>query len=181
MVPSTPADAKGLLKTAIRGEDPVMFFEYKMLYALKGLVPSDPDVAIPFGQAKVVREGRDLTVVAVGSMVHRSLDAADQLEREGILVEVVDPRTLSPLDTDTIFASVDKTNRVIVVDEGTPRCSVASDIAAIIGEYRFASLDGPVRRINSPHAPKPFSPSLERAAIPSADDIVGIARSMFRR
>lgn len=177
--PSTPADAKGLLKTAIRGQDPVMFFEYKMLYATKGEVPDDPDFTIPFGKARIARAGRDITCVAIGSMVHRALEAADRLDAEGISLEIIDPRTLSPLDTDTIFASVEKTSRALVVDEATPRCAMAADIAATIAEHRFGWLDGPVRRINSPHAPKPFSPALEKHAAPTAVDILAMARHMM--
>lgn len=181
VVPSTPADAKGLLKTAIRGEDPVMFFEYKMLYAIKGEVSDDADLAIPFGQARIAREGRHISCVAIGSMVHKSLEAAAALESEGISLEVIDPRTLSPLDTGTIFASVEKTNRAMIVDEATPRCSMAADIAATIAEHRFGHLDGPVRRLNAPHVPKPFSPALEKDAVPTATDIIAMARHMMGR
>ena len=177
--PSTPADAKGLLKTAIRGEDPVMFFEYKMLYGIQGEVPDDPGFTIPFGKARIAREGSDITCVAIGSMVHRAEEAARLLEAEGISLEIIDPRTLSPLDTDTIFGSVEKTSRAMVVDEATPRCAMAADIAATIAEHRFGWLDGPVRRLNSPHAPKPFSPVLERHAAPGAGDIAAMARHMM--
>jgi pyruvate/2-oxoglutarate/acetoin dehydrogenase E1 component len=179
VVPSTPADAKGLLKTALRGTDPVMFFEYKMLYATKGPVSDDPDLTIPLGQARVMRPGTDITCVAIGSMVPRCLEAAEVLASAGISLEIVDPRSLSPLDTATIFASVEKTSRAMIVEEATPRCAMSADIAATIAEQRFGFLDGPVRRLNAPHAPKPFSPVLERHAIPSTAEIVAMARHMM--
>jgi pyruvate dehydrogenase E1 component beta subunit len=180
-MPSTPADAKGLLKTALRGEDPVIFFEPKLLYGTKGLVSDDPDLLVPFGLAAVVREGSDLTIVATGLMVSRAVEAATLLQASGISVEVIDPRTVSPIDWDTIFASVDKTGRLLVVNEATLVCSVASEIAATVGEQRFASLDGPVRRIGSPFAPKPSTPGLEKLAYPSVEGIAQVATEMMPR
>ena len=180
-MPSTPADAKGLLKSALRGEDPVVFLEPKLLYGTKGLVSDDPDLLVPFGLAAVVRDGTDITLVATGLMVSRALDAAARLQESGISVEVIDPRTVSPIDWQTIFASVDKTGRVLVVVEATLVCSVASEIAATIGEQRFASLDGPVRRIGSPFVPKPSTPGLEKLAYPSVDEIERVAREMMPR
>lgn len=179
-MPSTPADAKGLLKTALRGEDPVIFFEHKLLYGVKGPVP-EGDHLVAFGSAAVVREGADLTVVATGLMVSKALEAAERLAQAGIALEIVDPRTVSPIDYETIFRSVDKTARALVVTEATLACSVASEIAASIGERRFYSLDGPVRRIGSPFVPKPSTPVLEKLAYPSTDDIVRVAGEMLGR
>ena len=180
-MPSTPADAKGLLKSALRGEDPVIFFEPKLLYGTKGPVSDDPDLLVPFGKAAVAREGSDLTIVATGLMVSRAQEAATRLQVAGVSAEIIDPRTVSPIDWETIFASVDKTGRVLVVNEATLVCSVASEIAATIGEKRFNSLDGPVRRIGSPFVPKPSTPGLEKLAYPSVDEIERIAREMVPR
>ena len=180
-MPSTPADAKGLLKAALRGEDPVIFLEPKLLYGSKGLVSDDPELTLPFGRAALSREGSDLTIVATGLMVSRALDAATKLAAAGISAEVIDPRTISPLDWDTIFASVDKTGRALVVNEATLTCSVASEIAATIGEHRHASLKGAVRRLGAPFAPKPSTPGLERLSYPQVDDIVRVAREMLDR
>ena len=181
VMPSTPADAKGLLKSALRGEDPVIFFEHKLLYGTKGLVSDDPELLVPFGLAAVVQEGSDLTIIATGLMVSRALEAAARLQESGISAEVIDPRTVSPIDWATIFASVDKTGRVLVVNEATLVCSVASEIAATIGEQRFTSLDGPVRRIGSPFVPKPSTPGLEKLAYPSVDGITRVATEMMPR
>ena len=180
VVPSTPADAKGLLKSALRGEDPVLFFEHKQLYALKGEVPAGEHV-VPLGQARVLRPGPDLTIVAWAAMAHRALEAADALAADGISAEVIDPRTLSPLHDAAILASVRRTGRALVVDEATLRCSVGSEIAATIGEHAFDALKGPVRRLASPHAPKPFAPVIEALSIPRSADIVAIARDMLTR
>ena len=180
-MPSTPADAKGLLKSALRGEDPVIFFEPKLLYGTKGPVSDDPDLLVPFGKAAVAREGSDLTIVATGLMVSRAQEAATRLQAAGVSAEIIDPRTVSPIDWETIFVSVDKTGRVLVVNEATLVCSVASEIAATIGEKRFNSLDGPVRRIGSPFVPKPSTPGLEKLAYPSVDEIERIAREMVPR
>ena len=180
-MPTTPADAKGLLKSALRGEDPVIFLEHKLLYGTKGQVPDGDDWLVPLGRAAVVRAGVDLSIVATGLMVSRALEAAVRLEAAGVSAEVIDPRTVSPIDWDTIFASVDKTGRALVVNEATLVCSVASEIAATIGEKRFASLDGPVRRIGSPFVPKPSTPGLEKLAYPSTDQIVRMAMEMMPR
>ena len=181
VMPSSPADAKGLLKSALRGEDPVVFFEHKLLYGTKGPVSDDPELLVPFGLASVVQEGSDLTIIATGLMVSRALEAAARLQESGISAEVIDPRTVSPIDWATIFASVDKTGRVLVVNEATLVCSVASEIAATIGEQRFTSLDGPVRRIGSPFVPKPSTPGLEKLAYPSVDGITRVATEMMPR
>ncbi|MFN0000590.1 MAG: alpha-ketoacid dehydrogenase subunit beta [Burkholderiaceae bacterium] len=182
LMPTTPADAKGLLKSALRGEDPVIFLEHKLLYATKGLVPDGTDVLVPIGRAAIARPGDDLTIVATGLMVSRALDAAARLEQEaGVSAEVIDLRTVSPIDWDTVFASVDRTGRVLVVNEATLVCSVASEVAATIGEKRFNSLDGPVRRIGSPFVPKPSTPGLEKLAYPSTDQIAQTALEMVPR
>jgi pyruvate/2-oxoglutarate/acetoin dehydrogenase E1 component len=180
-MPSTPADAKGLLKTALRGEDPVVFLEHKLLYGTKGMVSDDPDLMVPFGKAAIVREGSDLTIVATGLMISRAVEAATRLEQKGVTVEIIDPRTVQPIDWDTIFASVDKTGRALVINEATLFGSVASEIAATIGEKRFTSLDGPVRRIGAPFVPKPSTPGLEKLAYPSVDEIERVAKEMLPR
>ena len=156
-VPTTPADAKGLLKTAIRTDDPVLFLEHKNLLTLKGPVP-EGEYLVPFGQAAVPREGRDVTIVAIAFMVQEALRAAEELAREGVSVEVIDPRTLAPLDIDTILASVHKTGRLLIVDEDFAPCGAAADIATQVMERAFDDLDAPVRRLNGVFAPTPFSP-----------------------
>ena len=180
-MPSTPADAKGLLKSALRGEDPVIFLEHKLLYGTKGLVSDDPDLLVPLGRAAIVQEGTDLTIVATGLMISRAQEAAARLRASGVSVEIIDPRTVSPIDFETIFASVDKTGRVLVVNEATLTCSVASEIAATIGELRFNSLDGPVRRLGAPFVPKPSTPGLEKLAYPSVEGITRVAMEMVPR
>ena len=179
VVPATPADAKGLLKTAIRGQDPVVFLEYKKLYPVKGPVSSDPDLLIPFGKARIHREGRDLTICATGHMVTKAIEAADRLAAQGIFAEIVDPRTVAPLDFDTILASVEKTSRLVVCDEATITCSIASEIAATVSDRGFYFLDAPVRRVCSPEVPKPFSPSLEPYSIPQVEDICTAALDLL--
>jgi pyruvate dehydrogenase E1 component beta subunit len=178
-IPGTPAAAKGLLKTALRGSDPVVFLEYKGLYGMKGPVSDDPDLLIPFGRASIERAGGDVTVVASGTMLHRALEAAGQLAEEGVEAEVIDPRTAWPIDFDLIIESVNRTNRLVVVDEATKECSLASEIAATVGEQAFYALDAPVRRVASPHMPKPFSPKLEPVSIPQTPDIVAAIRSVL--
>lgn len=175
VVPSTPADAKGLLKTAIRSQDPVIFLEYKKLYPTKGPVSSDPDLVIPFGKARIHRPGSDLTIAATGHMVLKALEAADKLAERGISAEVIDPRTVSPLDMDSILASVEKTSRLVVCDESTITCSIASEIAATVSDRGFYFLDAPVKRVCSPEVPKPFSPSLEPLSVPQVADILAAA------
>jgi pyruvate/2-oxoglutarate/acetoin dehydrogenase E1 component len=178
VVPSTPADAKGLLLSAIRDDDLVMFFENKVLYALKGDVP-DGDEAIPLGKAHIKREGSDVTIVAISRMVQQSLAAAKQLANDGIEAEIVDPRTLSPLDEETILDSVAKTKRLVIVDEDNPRCSAATDIAALVADKGFDLLDAPIKTVNSPHTPVPFSPPLEQFYIPSPERIAETVRQLF--
>lgn len=175
-VPATPADAKGLLKTALRSGDPTIFLEYKLLYTVEGEVDEDPEATIPFGVARTHRPGRDVTIVATGRMLHKSLAAADRLAEAGIEAEVIDPRTLAPLDLDTIFASVRRTSRAVVVDEAVRTCSAASEIAASVAEACFGWLDAPVLRVASPHVPKPFSPPLEAISVPDVGDIESAVR-----
>jgi pyruvate/2-oxoglutarate/acetoin dehydrogenase E1 component len=177
VVPSTPYDAKGLLSSAIRDNDPVMFFEHKVLYDTPGEVPED-NYTIPLGVADVKREGKDATIVTLGRMVHFSLDAAEKLAGEGVDVEVVDLRSSSPLDEEAILTSVRKTHRLVVVDEDTPRCSVATDVVALVADQAFDYLDAPCKRITAPHTPVPFSPTLEDVYIPSVDTIVSTVKSL---
>ena len=177
VVPSTAYDAKGLLKTALRGKDPVLFMEYKRLYTNEDEVP-DEDYAIPFGQADVKRQGRDVTIVATGPMVPKALEAAEQLAPEGIEVEVVDTRTLVPFDKATVFASVEKTNRVIVTDEEVKRGGTSAEIASLIAEECFDSLDAPVKRLAAAEVPMPFSPELEKLVVPKTEHLVDAAREL---
>nr|WP_297127154.1 alpha-ketoacid dehydrogenase subunit beta [Thermococcus sp.] len=170
IMPSTPYDAKGLLIASIEDDDPVVFIEHKGLYGIKGPVPEEP-YSIPLGEADIKKEGKDVTIVATAAMVHKALEAAKKLKEEGISVEVVDPRTLVPLDVDTIVNSIKKTGRLVVVDEGYPRCSFATDIAAIAASKAFEYLKAPVKLVTPPATPIPFSPALEKEWIPSAEKI----------
>ena len=169
-VPTTPYDAKGLLNTAIADENPVIFVENKRTVNMKGPVPVE-HYAIPFGKADIKREGKDLTIVAVQALVYDALTVADEMENEGLSIEVIDPRTLKPLDRETIFNSVKKTGRLIVCDEGWMNCGMASEIAATVSEECFDYLDAPVVRVAAPDTPCPFSPPLEDAYIPGAGQI----------
>ena len=176
-VPSTPYDAKGLMKSALRGRDPVMFIEYKRIYAQEGEVPEE-DYTIPFGQADVKREGSDVTIIASGPMVGKALEAADSLSQEGIEAEIVDPRTLVPLDKETIFASVEKTNRVIVTDEEVKRGGSGAELASLIAEECFDALDAPVKRVAAANVPMPFSPELEKLVLPNPDSLIAAVREL---
>lgn len=179
VVPSTPGDAKGLLKSAIRSPDPVLFFEYKRIYTSRGEVP-DGVYTIPLGQAKICREGEDATVVAIGPMVQKSLEAAMLLEDDGYDVEVVDARSLSPLDTETICESVRRTGHVVVCGEDSSFAGAVSEIAAMIGENCFGDLNGPVVRVGSPHVPMPFSSELVKHVVPDVADITAaVSRVMM--
>jgi 2-oxoisovalerate dehydrogenase E1 component len=173
-VPADPADAKGLLKTALRCDDPVLFLEHKSLLSRKGPVP-DGEHLVPFGQARVVQPGTDVTVVAVGIMVPRALEAMASLREDGISVELIDPRTLEPLDIDTILASVAKTGRLLIADETFAPCGVGAEIAARVMERGFDDLDAPVRRLHGAHTPTPYSPPLEKAVVP---DSYAVARAV---
>ena len=175
VVPSTPADAKGLLIASIRDDDPVIFCEHKVLYDVQGPVP-EGDFVIPLGQADVKRKGTDATIVAISRMVEFSLQAADTLAAEGISAEVVDPRTLVPLDADTILDSIRKTGRLVIVDEDNPRCSAATDIATLAATEAIEYLSAPVKLVTAPHTPVPFSSSLEDTYIPSPGRIAAAVR-----
>jgi len=168
--PSTPYDVKGLLNTAIADDNPVVFMENKRLYTVKGEVPEEY-YTIPFGKADVKREGDDLTIIATQALVHDALAIADEMEKEGVSIEVIDPRTLVPLDKETIFKSVEKTSRLVVADESILSCGVASEISAIVCEERFDYLDAPIVRVGSPNCHCPFSMPLEDAYIPGKEEI----------
>jgi len=179
-MPASPADAKGLLRTALlKSQDPTIFFAHERLMDERGAVP-DGEYDIPFGQAAVRREGRDLTIIATGVQVPRALAAAEALAKEGISVEVVDPRTLEPLDKATLLASVKKTGRLVVTDESHDNCSVASGLAAIMADEGFASLRAPIKRVTIPHVPVPFAVSLEDYVTPTAERIVAAARQLMK-
>jgi pyruvate/2-oxoglutarate/acetoin dehydrogenase E1 component len=175
VMPTTPADAKGLLTSAIRGDDPVMFFEHKTLYGDKGEVP-DGDYLLPFGHARMVREGHDASIVTCGQMVGFAARAADNLAKEGIACDVIDLRTTSPMDEETILDSVEMSGRLIVVDESPPRCSLASDIAGLVANKGFAALRAPIEMVTPPHTPVPFARELEKAYLPSAAGIEAAVR-----
>src|SRR5579864_3898817 len=177
VVPSNAYDAKGLLIQAIRDDDPVVFCEHKLMYDLKAEVPDEP-YTIPFGEANIVRDGDDVTVVALSRMVHYATEAAETLAKDGIEVELIDPRTTSPLDEDTILESVERTGRLVIVDEATPRCAFATDIAALVADQAWGALKAPIRRVTAPHTPVPFTPSLEKLYIPSPDKIATAVREV---
>jgi len=177
VLPSTPCDAKGLLKTAIRDDNPVVFFEDKMMYKLKGSVP-EGDYTIPFGVADIKRAGKDITLVATSSMVQVALGAAELLAQTGISAEVIDPRTTWPLDEQTLIESAKKTSRVIVIDEGYGRYGVTGEIASIIAEGAFYSLEAPVKRMGAMHVPIPFSPPLEDLTVPAEQAVFEAARAL---
>ena len=178
VVPSTPYDAKGLLHHALRCDDPVMFLEPRELLTLKGPVP-EATYEIPFGVAAVVRAGTDVTVVAVGRMVPRALEAADVLSREGVSVEVIDPRTVAPLDVETIGASVAKTGRLLIADEAFGLYGIGAEIAAQVADRFFDELDAPIRRVNGLHTPTPYSPPLEAAVVPDTDAVTKAIRDLL--
>jgi acetoin:2,6-dichlorophenolindophenol oxidoreductase subunit beta len=176
-VPSTPYDAKGLLKSAIRDDNPVVFFEDKMMFATKGPVPEE-EYTIPLGVAEVKREGEDLTIVATSSMVYVALEAAELLEQEGVSAEVVDPRTLVPLDRETLVASVVKTGHALVVDEGHTSYGVSAELAAVLADEAFWHLDAPVKRLAALDVPIPFSPVLEDQTVPTPERVVEVAKAL---
>jgi len=170
VLPSSAYDAKGLLIQSIRDNDPVIFFENKVQYDDVEDVPDEP-YTIPFGEANLTREGDDVTIVAFGRMVKIANEAADRLERQGISCTVVDPRTTSPLDTDTILECVEQTGRLVIVDEASPRCNMATDISALVAQEAFGALRAPIAMVSPPHTPVPFAPNLEDMFIPSADRV----------
>jgi len=171
VMPSTPADAKGLLISAIRDDNPVVFLEHKILYALEGEVPAG-EYTIPLGKADIKREGKDVTIVATAQAVHTALSAAEKLARDGISVEVLDPRTLSPLDEDAILESVRKTHRLVIVHEAVKFAGPGAEIAALVAEKAFDRLDAPILRIAAPFTPVPFSSALEKEYIPSEEKVI---------
>ena len=178
VMPSNPYDAKGLLIQAIRDDDPVIFCEHKLLYAMKGDVP-DEDYTIPFGEASWLRDGEDLTIIAFSAMVPKAIEAAEKLAEEGIKCTVIDPRTTSPLDEESILESAEETGRVVIVDESTPRCSIASDISSIIVDKAFKALKAPIKKVTAAHSPVPFSPALEQAFIPQTEGIIEACREVL--
>jgi pyruvate/2-oxoglutarate/acetoin dehydrogenase E1 component len=197
VMPSTPYDAKGLLKTAIRDDNPVMFFEHKLLYgatspggkaktAVNDLDETfrpapEEEYTVPFGLCDVKREGKDVSIVATGYMVHKSLKAAKLLEQLDIDCEVIDPRTLVPLDRDTILGSVEKTGRLVIVSEDVLSCGVSAEISAIVAEHAIFSLDAPIRRVAVPDTPIPFAPVMEQSVIPQVEQIVEAVKSVVYR
>jgi 2-oxoisovalerate dehydrogenase E1 component len=177
VVPSSPYDAKGLLRTALTCNDPVLFLEHREIMSIKGPVPEE-DYSIEFGKASLVRSGQHVTVVALALMVHKTLKACETLEKEGISVELIDPRTVAPLDTDTILKSVSKTGRLLIVDEAFAPCGVGAEIAAQLADRGFDGLDAPIRRLNGIHTPTPYSPALENAVVPDVNAIVQAIRDL---
>jgi pyruvate dehydrogenase E1 component beta subunit len=181
VVPGTPADAKGLLKAAIRDDDPVCVFEGEMLYNMKGEVPEDDDYVIPLGVADLKREGGDVSIITHGKMIHVALQAAAQLEKNGVQADVLDLRSLRPLDTDAILATVAKTNRVVLLEEGWPYGGITATIAAMIQEEAFDMLDAPVLRVTQADVPMPYAKAMEKAAKPSAELVVEkVNRVLYR-
>jgi len=178
VIPSSPYEAKGLLIRAIRDDDPVIFCEHKMLYDETEEVP-DEAYAIPFGEANLTREGEDVTIVAIGRMVKFANQAADRLTAQGVACSVIDPRTTSPLDEETILESVKETGRLVVVDEASPRCNIATDIVALVATKAFSALKAPVSIVAPPHTPVPFSPALEDAYVPSLAKIEAAALAVM--
>lgn len=180
-MPSSPSDAAGLLRTAIRDDNPVIFIEHKALYVTKGEVPDDPDFSIPFGKAQILREGKDVTLI--GSLLYtvKALAAAEKLQAEGISVEVIDPRTLVPFDKETIVNSVKKTGRAVVVHEAHKTCGVGAEISSMIMEEAFKYLDAPVLRLGAKACPLPFNPGLENAVVPQEEDIIKAVKAVLYR
>jgi pyruvate dehydrogenase E1 component beta subunit len=178
VMPSTAADAKGLLKSAIRDDDPVIFMEQERMYGAKGEVPEDPDFTIPLGVADIKREGTDVTIVARSLMVPIALKAAEALEKDGVSCEVIDPRTIRPLDIDTIIESVKKTNRIVLAEESHPVCSVNAEISAQIMEHAFDYLDAPVKRVSGADVPMPYAKNLEQLAVPDVQQIIAAVREV---
>ncbi len=170
VAPSNPYDAKGLLIQAIRDNDPVIFCEHKVLYTVEGEVPEE-SYTIPFGEADIPREGEDVTLVALGRMVHQCMEAAEGLSKKGISCEIIDLRTTSPLDEETILESVENTGKLVVVDEANPRCSIATDIAALVANKAFSDLEAPIEMVTAPHTPVPFSGALEDIYVPNPEKI----------
>ena len=178
VIPSSPYEAKGLLIQSIRDDDPVVFFEHKAMYDDEEEVP-DEAYTIPFGEANLVREGDDITVVAIGRMVKLATEVADKLEGDGIGCTVIDPRTVSPLDDESILESVEETGRLVVVDEASPRCNIATDISALVAQKAFGALKAPIKMVTPPHTPVPFAPVLEDLYVPTPGRIEAAAREVL--
>lgn len=178
VMPSTPYDAKGLLKTSLRDGNPVMFFEHKLLYPMKGPVPEE-EYLIPFGKAEIKREGKDTTIVATHFMVHKAIEASEILIKQGINVEIIDPRTILPLDKKTIINSIKKTGRLVIVSEDCKTAGVGAEIAAIVAEEAIDYLDAPIKRVSEPDTPIPFSPILEQYIIPNEKSIVNAVKEIL--
>ena len=179
VVPSNPYDAKGLLINAIRDEDPVIFLEHKMLYDFSGEVP-DEAYTVPFGEAGIVREGKDVTLISLGKMVNVCQEAADELAKENVAASILDLRTISPLDEETILEFTEETGRVVVVDEAYPRCGVAADVSSIIVEKAFSDLKAPIKKVTPPHSPVPYAPNLEQAFLPSSQNVIDAVKEVIR-
>jgi pyruvate dehydrogenase E1 component beta subunit len=177
VIPSNAYDAKGLLIQAIRDEDPVIFCENKAIYTLEADVPEE-SYTIPFGEAAIVHEGADVTIATIGHLVHVCVDAARQLAKDGIECEVIDLRTTSPLDEDTLYESVEATGRLVIVDESSPRCGLAADVAAHTAANAFDALRAPIKLVTPPHTPPPFSPALEDLYLPSAERVIDTVREL---
>jgi pyruvate dehydrogenase E1 component beta subunit len=179
VVPSNPYDAKGLLINAIRDEDPVIFLEHKMLYDFSGEVP-DEAYTVPFGEAGIIREGKDVTLISLGKMVNVCQEAADELAKENVAASILDLRTISPLDEETILEFTEETGRVVVVDEAYPRCGVAADVSSIIVEKAFSDLKAPIKKVTPPHSPVPYAPNLEQAFLPSSHNVIDAVKEVIR-
>ena len=179
VVPSNPYDAKGLLINAIRDEDPVIFLEHKMLYDFSGEVP-DEAYTVPFGEAGIIREGKDVTLISLGKMVNVCQEAADELAKENVAASILDLRTISPLDEETILEFTEETGRMVIVDEAYPRCGVAADVSSIIVEKAFSDLKAPIKKVTPPHSPVPYAPNLEQAFLPSSQNVIDAVKEVIR-
>jgi pyruvate dehydrogenase E1 component beta subunit len=179
IAPSNPADAKGMIKAAIRDNNPVLVFEHRQCYQMEGEVPDDQEYIVPLGKADIKRTGKDISIITHSNMVNMALDAAGILEKDGISVEIVDLRSIKPMDTETIVNSVKKTSRALCLQETWLTCSVAAEVAAVIADKAFDYLDAPVKRLGSLDCPVPFAPDLEKFVLPSVDKIVKAVKEMF--
>tara|TARA_B100000900_G_C20598782_1_gene724604 strand:+ start:1891 stop:2904 length:1014 start_codon:yes stop_codon:yes gene_type:complete len=179
VVPSNPYDAKGLLINAIRDEDPVIFLEHKMLYDISAEVP-DEAYTVPFGEAGIIREGEDVTLISLGKMVNVCQEAANELAKENVAASILDLRTISPLDEETILEFTEETGRVVIVDEAYPRCGVAADVSSIIVEKAFRYLKAPIKKVTPPHSPVPYAPNLEQAFLPSSQKVIDAVKEVIR-
>ena len=179
VVPSNPYDAKGLLINAIRDEDPVIFLEHKMLYDISAEVP-DEAYTVPFGEAGIIREGEDVTLISLGKMVNVCQEAANELAKENVSASILDLRTISPLDEETILEFTEETGRMVIVDEAYPRCGVAADVSSIIVEKAFSDLKAPIKKVTPPHSPVPYAPNLEQAFLPSSQKVIDAVKEVIR-